>query len=183
MALLFRDRVSSEFASKEESVASKLGADADELMFVMSYETANTFSPSIQNPSSKATGLIGFLPSTAIGLGTTIEQLAKMSDVDQLDYVYQYLKPYRGDMVDLESTYLAVFYPEAINKEDSFVFPANVVSANPSFFKTGNTKADFRKGLQAIVYSRVPSSYYDKFFKKKELFCRYIKEKSLSESY
>lgn len=182
MKTLFYNKVSPEFLSREESISFSLGIDPSDLMFIMDYETSGTFSPSIQNPSSNATGLIGFLPSTAIGLGTTIEDLKMMSPIAQLDYVYQYLEPYKGDMDDLFSTYLAIFYPAALGKPDSYVFPSNVVSSNPSFFKTGNTLADFKKGITALVYQRVPSSYYNDLLKKKEIFCKSIKRRSLLES-
>ena len=55
-----------------------------------------TFSPSIRNKGTKATGLIQFMPKTAIGLGTTIDELAGMTQVQQMDYVYTYFKSYTG---------------------------------------------------------------------------------------
>lgn len=52
-------------------------------MVVMSFETGGSFSPSERNGIG-ATGLIQFLPGTPRGLGTTTDQLANMSSVDQL---------------------------------------------------------------------------------------------------
>ncbi len=177
MPILFSNKVSKAFTDKVKQLAYNLGISANWLMFVINYETAGTFSPSKQNPTSTATGLIQFLASTAQGLGTSIDALKNMSAIEQLDYVYKYLKPYKGDMVDYYTTYLAVFYPVAIDKEDSYIFPANVVRANPSFFKTGSTKADFKKGLDVIMYAQVPTAYYNDFFKKKVLFYESINEK------
>lgn len=174
---LFSNKVSPEFIPEVGEITYKLGTSIPDLMFVMDYETAGTFSPSIQHPGSKATGLIGFLPSTAIGLGTTVEELAKKSAVQQLPYVYEYLKPYKGKMEDVYGTYLAVFYPAALGKPDTYVFPQNVVNSNPSFFKTGSTLADFKKGIQAIIYERVPVAYHDQLLKKKEIFYRYTPER------
>lgn len=172
MEPLFSNKVSPEFLYKVKDISYSLGIDPSWLMFVMDYESG--LSPSIQN-SINATGLIQFLPSTAQDLGTTVDALKNMSAVDQLDYVYSYMKNYKGKMDDYYSTYLAVFYPVAIGQADTYVFPSDVVRSNPSFFKTGNTLADFKKGLDAIVYQRVPTDYYGDFLKKKEIFCKSIK--------
>lgn len=176
MEILFSNKVTPEFVSKVKDIAYKLGMDENWLMFVMDYESQ--LNPRAVNSGSGATGLIQFLPSTAQGLGTSTTELLGMSSVNQLDFVYDYLKPYRSDVKDYYSTYLSVFYPNALGKDDSYTFPSNVVSSNPSFFKHGNTLADFKKGLDDIVYARVPTQYYDLFFKKKEIFCKSIKERS-----
>ena len=160
--ILFQDKVSSDFISKVGTISFKLGIDPSWLMFIMNHESG--FSPSIQN-SIGATGLIQFLPSTAIGLGTTTDALKSMDAVTQLDYVYKFLKTYQGKMVDYYTTYLAVFYPKALNQPDTFVFPSDVVSANPSLFITGgNTLADFKTSLDNIVGSVVPSELQSSFF-------------------
>lgn len=180
MDTLFINKVTSNqaaFDKKVKDIAYKLGVDADWLMFIMNYETGGSFSPSITNDIN-AVGLIQFLPKTAAGLGTSTDALSKMSNVDQLDYVYDYLKAYRGDMVDYYTTYLAVFYPAALGQPDTYQFPSVDVNDNPSFFKTGNTMADFKKGLDNIVYAQVPTDYYDEFLggKKKTILQVYQRE-------
>jgi hypothetical protein len=133
--MLFSNLVSAEFAQKVKDIAGKLGMNADHIMAVIGFETMYTFSPSIRN-SIGATGLIQFLPSTAKSLGTTTEALAAMPAVKQLDYVAEYfrrmIKTY-GPLTTLVNTYLAVFYPVAITKDDSFKFPAPVGAANKVF--------------------------------------------------
>lgn len=178
MALLFSNRVSKEFADKVQEIADRLGIFANWIMLIIFYETKGTFDPSIQNEIG-ATGLFQFLPKTAIGLGTTTEALKNMSAVDQLEYGYELLKPYKGKMDDFYSTYQAVFYPASLGQPDSYVFPSGVVSSNPSFFTHGSNMIGYRKSLDDIVYKNVPTQYYPEFFKKKETFCRYIKERSL----
>ncbi len=175
MNLLFSNKVTQAFIDKVISISDSLGIDPNWLMFIINYESAGTFSPSVTN-SIGATGLIQFLPGTAISLGTTVEALAKMTAVEQLDYVYKYLLPYKGKMIDFYTTYLAIFYPAALGKDDSYVFPANVVSSNPSFFISGSTLADFKTSLYNIMLSVVPSAYQSDF-KKKGLFCSSIKQK------
>ena len=70
--------------------ADYLGVKADHLMFLMWFETARTLNHRITN-SIGATGLIQFMPATAVGLGTTCEKLRQMSNVEQLDYVKKHL--------------------------------------------------------------------------------------------
>ena len=70
-------------------------SQASDLMACMAFESGETFSPSIKNAAgSGATGLIQFMPSTAVGLDTTTAQLAQMTATEQLEYVRRYFKPY-----------------------------------------------------------------------------------------
>ncbi len=115
------EKVSEEFKEKVIQIAADLETDPNFLMAIMSFESARSFSPKIQNPDSKATGLIQFMPKTAIGLGTTIAALAKMTAVEQLDVVAQYFKPFRGRLKTLEDAYMAVLFPKAVGKGSGFV--------------------------------------------------------------
>jgi peptidoglycan hydrolase-like protein with peptidoglycan-binding domain len=109
------------FKNKLVEVANALGINPDWLATVISFETGGTFSPSIQNPYSNATGLIQFMPSTAKGLQTTIDALKSMTDVQQLDYVYKYLSAWKGRMHNLDDVYLAIFMPTQMGKSSSSV--------------------------------------------------------------
>jgi len=141
--LLFEEMVPisyrKEFVTKVREVSQMLRIEPNWLMLTMRIETAGTFSAAIQNARSRATGLIQFMPSTAKGLGTTIEALAQLSEVEQLDWVYKYLKPYSGRMKDFSDVYLAVFFPAAIGKLDNWTLqtknlPAEkVASWNPLY--------------------------------------------------
>ncbi len=114
---------SGSFRSALAEMALSLGLDPSYIAAVMKIETGGTFSPSIQNPFTKATGLIQFMPSTARAMGTSVEELARMSAVRQLDYVKDFFRPYvsrirpnvPGDY------YLAVFYPAYIGRDPSTV--------------------------------------------------------------
>lgn len=91
------------------------------LMSCMAWESAETFRPDIKNMAgSGATGLIQFMPATAVGLGTTVEQLARKTAEDQLNYVYKYFLPYKGRLKNLGDTYLAILWPNGIGKDDSW---------------------------------------------------------------
>lgn len=90
------------------------------LMACMDFESGGTFSPSIRNAAgSGATGLIQFMPRTAIGLGTSVEKLAALSAVAQLDYVEAYFKPYAKRVASLPDMYMAILLPRAIGTPDN----------------------------------------------------------------
>lgn len=107
-------------------VARLLGADPDDLVTVMRFESAGSFDPAKRNPFSGATGLIQFLPSTAEHLGTSVAELARMSQDAQIrGPVYKYLAGFRGSLGSLERLYLAIFYPAAMGlSDDAIVFRA-----------------------------------------------------------
>lgn len=114
-------RVSTTFAAKVVEISQRLGIDPSFLMAIMAFETGETFSPSETNPDSGATGLIQFLPSTAIDLGTTVDALREMTAEQQLDYVERYFQPYRGRLSTLEDAYMAVLWPRAIGEPNDYV--------------------------------------------------------------
>jgi len=116
------EKKSDAFKNKLVQVANALGIHPDWLATVISFESKGTFDPSVQNPQSKATGLIQFIPPTATQLGTTIGQLAAMTDIQQLDYVYRYFKDIVGrPMHNLDDVYLAVFMPKHMGRSSNTV--------------------------------------------------------------
>ena len=119
--LVWGARVDQDFRVKVREVAGNLGFDPTWLMCVMGFETGYTFSPSERNRVSGATGLIQFMPDTAIGLGTTTTKLARMTAVEQLDCVRKYYEPYKSRVRNLGDAYMAVLWPGAIGKSDSYV--------------------------------------------------------------
>jgi hypothetical protein len=113
--------------------ADALKIDPDWLACVVSFETGGSFDPAQKNhwaeadckrrgvPYSGAMGLIQFMPSTAKAFGTSTAALAAMSFTEQLEYVRRYLATYAARITSLEDCYLAVFYPAAIGRLDSYV--------------------------------------------------------------
>jgi spore coat assembly protein SafA len=100
--------VTPQFISEVEAMAGRLGTRPEFIMATMSFETGGTFSPSVKNPTSSATGLIQFLDSTARGLGTSTSELARMTPVEQLKYVEKYFQPFTGKLGTLEAVYTSV---------------------------------------------------------------------------
>lgn len=61
------------------------------------------------------------MPSTAYGLGTTVEELYNMDGIEQLDYVRRYFSPWKNKIKSLTDCYLVVFYPSAVGKSDNYI--------------------------------------------------------------
>lgn len=66
-------------------------------------------------------GLIQFMPSTAVSLGTTTAALRKMTQMEQLVYVEKYFAHNRGRLQNLGDVYMAILWPAGIGKPDSYV--------------------------------------------------------------
>ena len=116
-----------EFLDKVASVSSELGFDPNDLLRVIDFETAGSFSPKAQpirkdgTKISSATGLIQFLEETAKGLGTTTADLYNMTAVEQLDYVKKYFEPKKDKIKNFGDLYMAVHWPVGVGKDDSYV--------------------------------------------------------------
>ena len=111
--------VTQEFLSKVLSIASKLRCNPDDLMTDMAFESG--LSPYAQNASSGATGLIQFMSATASAMGTTTAKLLTMTAVQQLDYVYNYLQRFAGQLNSTGNVVVAVLWPAAVGQPDSYV--------------------------------------------------------------
>lgn len=169
--MIFADRVkynSSAFISKVKDISSTLGIPPEWLMIVMNFETGGSFSPSVRNPNSSATGLIQFMDKTAKDLGTTTAALAQMTNVQQLDYVFKYLDRVQrsyGSFNHLVDLYLAVFYPASIDDGLEYIYPNSVYAVNKGFDldKDGRiSKAE----IQNKILSTVPAEYRQQVKKK-----------------
>lgn len=120
-AIAWGAKVSAAFKAKAMAISSKLALEADYLMSAMAFESGESFSPSIRNSQSGATGLIQFMPAIAEQMGTTVALLAGMTAEEQLDYVEKYFMPHQGKLQSIEDVYMAILWPAAIGKPDTFV--------------------------------------------------------------
>jgi len=122
-----------EFLAKVQQITANLGIKPDWLMAVMAFESG--IDSKRVNSVSGATGLIQFMPSTAAGMGTSTTALKAMTNVQQLDYVYKYLTPYKAKMKTYTDVYMTVFYPAAVGKADTYVIGAagsQIAQQNPA---------------------------------------------------
>ena len=111
--------VTEEFLDKVLEISKTLKVDPDDLMAVMAFESR--LDHTRVNSLSGATGLIQWMPDTAVELGTTTGELKNMSAIEQLDYVYKYLKPYTGKLDKISDVYMAVLWPAAVGKKEDYV--------------------------------------------------------------
>lgn len=135
------------FNQKVIDISQRLRCDPNHLMAVMAFETGGSFSTDVKNAAgSSATGLIQFMPSTAGGLGTTTEKLAKMTGVEQLDFVEAHFKSVAGRkaLPTLSDVYMAVLLPSAIGKQDNHVL-----------FRSPSKAYDQNKGLDVNKNGRI----------------------------
>ena len=195
MAYLFENKVTPPFINKLVKLSNRDNRDPNCAMFIFNNESG--FRSWVVN-SIKCTGLIQFCPDVAGGSYKTIggvpymlTDIANMSPEAQLDLVFQYwrdIERAQGKVMDCYDLYLATFYPVAIGKGDEYIigmeksssYVQTVAKQNPSFDINKDlkiTKGEFKKWMDAEVYKKVPTAFYDTFFKKKT-FCSYIKMRS-----
>lgn len=135
--------VSPVFCERIWWIADTLRLNPDDLMACIAWESGETFRADIKNAAgSGATGLIQFMPSTARSLGTSTDQLARMSSEDQLNYVYQYFRPYAGRLNNLGDVYMAILWPAGVGKPDSYILWEK--GASPTTFRQ-NAGLDMNK--------------------------------------
>jgi hypothetical protein len=153
------------FENKVIHIASLLDIQPEWLMAVMNSES--NLNPQARNTKypvqgGYATGLIQFTPNTAKGLGTTTDALYAMSNIDQLDYVYKYFKPYRDRIESFIDLYMVTFFPVAVGKPKDWVLQAKniaalaVARANPIFDLDKNGSITVGEVEEAFL-KRVPA--------------------------
>ena len=135
-------KVSKTFKDKVIEISDDLECDPSHLMSAMAFETGERFTASIQNPSTRATGLIQFMPKTAKSLGTSIDFLKAMTAEEQLAYVALYLEPFRKKMKSLSDVYMTILYPKAVGKPES-----HALFKHPKKAYTLNKGLDVNKDL------------------------------------
>ncbi|WNM19281.1 transglycosylase SLT domain-containing protein [Flavobacterium capsici] len=176
MSLIYENKVPSSyripFIAKVKEIATKLGINPNWLMAIMHWESAGTFSPSITN-SIGATGLIQFMPSTAIGLGTTTTALRNMTAVQQLDYVLKYYLPYKSKITNYVDCYLVTFFPAAVGKDENYIIqtsklPASLIATqNPAFDINKDKKVTVGE-IATVMLRKLPTEWIKEFVKKKQ---------------
>ncbi|HEY4785966.1 MAG TPA: transglycosylase SLT domain-containing protein [Bacteroidales bacterium] len=138
-----------DFEKMMNTISGSLGINPNWLMMVMWSESrlnaqavnmqpGDTPDPA-KRAAYRATGLIQFMPDTALHLGTTTTALYYMSNVDQLGYVYKYFKPWAGKLKSYFDLYFVTFFPYAVGKPDDYVLQtaklsaATIAKQNPFF--------------------------------------------------
>lgn len=167
--LLFIEKISSDervkFTETLLKVAAILKVNANWLMYIFNSESG--VNPKAVNPNGGATGLIQFMPRTAIGLGTSTAKLKQMTATDQLYYVLKYYLRFAGKITRIEEMYLINFYPYAISQPNSYIigseqgmtYAQNLVKINPRTqpdkTKKVVTKAEYLAGVTLRIKEKL----------------------------
>ncbi|MCH2043790.1 MAG: D-Ala-D-Ala carboxypeptidase family metallohydrolase [Saprospiraceae bacterium] len=148
--LLFEDKARAkhgdQFIIKLKEICSKLGLEPDFLMATIDAECG--FDHKAVNKYTQASGLIQFMPFTAKDLGTTIQDIQKMSALKQLDYVYKYFSIYKklvNKLSEPAESYLIVFYPYAVGKPNDYVLGSQVGPGTVAAIARQNAIYDLNK--------------------------------------
>lgn len=160
------ENTSEAFRCELVAMGQRLMLDAGLIGAVMSFETGGKYDPALKNlAGSGATGLIQFMPSTAKILGTTTDELAQMTAVEQLHYVEKFFQPWAGRLHAPLDYYLAVFSPAFVGKPASTVMysaPSKAYEQNAGLDADGDghiTVGDVGKkfgGLVASAQAKAP---------------------------
>lgn len=128
------------FEQTVRNISTTLGINPNWLMMVMWSESrlnaqaVNKQPGDNENPqvraTTRATGLIQFMPDTALTLGTTTKALFAMNAIDQLGYVYKYFKPWIGRIKSYFDLYMVTFFPDAVGRPDDYILQTKKLSAS-----------------------------------------------------
>ena len=171
--MLYEEKVKTNkeiFIAKVITISQKLGIEPEWLMQVFVNES--NVNHQAVNPVSGATGLIQFMPDTAKALGTSVEALKTMTNVQQLDWVYKYLAPYAGRMASYIDLYFTVFFPLAVGKPDDWILQTSkllaskIAKQNPAFDLNKDNQLTVAEVREAML-RKVPPAWRDFFSKKK----------------
>lgn len=147
------------FVSKVDSISSLLQINTNWLMALM-YKESRLNAQSVNRQKGdcsdpyirckkRGMGLIGFMPQTAKDMGTTTQQMYNMTNIEQLDYVYIFFKPYTGKIKSYSDLYFITFFPAGLGKPDWWVLKSKKLS--PQIIAKQNSGIDFNKDHKLTV--------------------------------
>jgi hypothetical protein len=163
--IMRRYGIDQDFAASIESLGNDLGVDPMYLANTLYAESR--LDPSVKNMAgSGATGLIQFMPTTASNLGTTTDELSRMTSVEQMEYVRRYFSADNlgaGRLRDLQNdpsqhnVNMAVFLPSMIGKPVDTQIPQKYWRQNGSI----RTPADYTRSAEERVNAYIQSKPLD----------------------
>jgi hypothetical protein len=161
------------FEATVRNISQKLGINPNWLMMVMWSESRlnaqavnsqpGDSSDPLMRSITRATGLIQFMPDTALNLGTTTVALYRMDAITQLQYVYQYFKGWAGKIKSYYDLYFVTFFPLAIGKPDDYVLETEkksrftIAKQNPFFDVNKDGKLTVGE-IRRRMYESIPTA-------------------------
>lgn len=154
----------SQFLDKVKQISKNLNINHAWLLAVMYFESARTFSPSVQAPNNpNYVGLIQFGHMAAADLKTSVAELKQMTALRQLDYVESFYKMWKtrfsqkfGKPFEYKNAfdlYTSTFYPAAVGQSNSYVLGSadntvyGVWAGNKWFDLNGDKKIEYGEFL------------------------------------
>lgn len=165
-ATAWSNRVSEEFVRKTKKIAVdlKLPWDgADTMMACMAFETGGKFSPTVKNGAGAPYyGIIQFGEDAATDAGTTLPALLKMTAEQQLDYVYNFFKPYTGKLKTISDIYMRILLPKAVGQPEDYVLFSEANTKSKAYLQNKGLDAN-RDGLvtKAEASAKVAQKYVE----------------------
>lgn len=135
------------FLKAVNDTSKRLGIDPNWLLFVMFKES--NLKPGAVNSINGASGLIQFTRTTAKGLGTSVESLRYMTNVQQMEWVEKYYRPWKSRLNSFIDLYLATFFPAALGRPDDWVIQTSSLSAG--YIASQNKGVDLNKDNKITV--------------------------------
>lgn len=93
------------------------------------------------------------MSSTAKRLGTTTEELCKMTAVEQLDYVKKYFLPYKGKIQSMADIYMVILCPKGVGKDMNYgLYPPTAAQyeANSKLDKNNDGSISKQEAYNAV---------------------------------
>ena len=112
-----------QFKERSQQIADKIGVSLSDLYAIFKMEGVKNgkVDASAINPVSGASGLIQWIPRYAPA-GITIQDVRRMTALQQLEYVDRYFSPRAGQLKTFANLYRAVFFPASIGKGSGYIF-------------------------------------------------------------
>ena len=110
-----------QFKARAEQIAKKIHVSLSDLYAIFNIESG--IDPTAINKTSGASGLIQWMPKYAPS-GTTIDQIRKMTGLQQLEYVDKHFSAQADKIHSFADLYAVVFWPAAVGKPADYVFGA-----------------------------------------------------------
>jgi hypothetical protein len=103
------------------------------------------------------------MPSTAISLGTSVDALIVMSNVEQLYYVQKFLGIFRCEYQDWLDLYCGIFWPAAVGKYDTFRITSDIVAKQNPLFDINKNGVIEKSEIRAALLKQIPTEYKQYF--------------------
>ncbi|MCC6643316.1 hypothetical protein IT411_01065 [Candidatus Peregrinibacteria bacterium] len=113
-----------QFKERAQQIATKIGVSLADLYAIFKMEGVTRdkgVDPQAVNPTSGASGLIQWMPKYA---PVPIEDLRKMTGLQQLEFVDKHFSPHAGKIKSFADMYALVFWPAAVGKPADYIFGA-----------------------------------------------------------